>query len=155
MSNSFDDFLERITDPDLNSKIVKIIKPKIEKYFEESVQNSIIDFYNSYAPIDYLRTGNFLNVLNTARTYAYGDTIEMQVSNTSMDVYPGWGNQSLAPDGSFNMFYMNGYHGYDSIDGLLRIVSNPPHLQVLKDVQNGFGGRVYKDIKDACNEIFK
>lgn len=169
---SLDDFIAIVTNPDLNTKIANRIKPKIEKYFQDSVNNAISDFYNSYSPIDYERTYNFLSIVDSARTYQFGDTIEMSVSNDGMDVYPGWWGKSLSPDASMYMFYRNGYHGYDGgkfpnqnnihindwpdyQDGsqLLRAVSNPPHVQVQKDVESGFNGKIYKDIQKACKDI--
>lgn len=128
--NTLDDFIYRLTSQNIEEKIASALKPKMEIWFKDSVSNAIADFYDSYTPRHYERTGNFASIANNTRTFNFGNTLEMIVPSDSMHPYKSWfgnwiykkygvngknelkwANNVLNVDTAFDYFFMQGRHG--------------------------------------------
>lgn len=139
-------------------QLAKEVVPEINKLFKESVYDSLIDWYNDYSPMEYVRTQNFMNVYNSAYTSANGNILTLQVDSSRMNDYPGFSRlpyptyekQSLQANTAFDYMFVNGEHGHGC---WMMHQSIPPFDRVDRDFQSGFGGRVQKIIDNRAKKI--
>jgi hypothetical protein len=157
----------------LQKHIAEEIAPDVKKLFKESVRYSLIDYYNSYQPKDYIRTYNFMNgILESAKTSGKGNVLTMSVHSGFMDNYNGWsgsvpfgksylindiknspeGKKQLNASFAFDFFFVGGEHGHGK---WMMKKSLPPYMYVDADIEDGFGGRVDKLIDKAVDKILK
>ena len=156
----------------LEKNIANKVAPNINKLFIRSVERAIQNWYNDYSPRYYIRTGNFMNVVKSAKTRGNGNILRMSVDSGYMDNYHGWygysfGNtynitprkistfngQKLNSSMAFDFMFVQGEHGHGD---LLAHKSIPPYLYVERDIEDGFGGRAWKIIdKQMKNILFK
>ena len=80
---------------DLNDKIRIIenhlaeeVAPEVNELLKESVWFSLIGWYNDYYPKDYIRTYNFMKILDNTRTRGKGNRLTMTVDSGVMNSYP-------------------------------------------------------------------
>ena len=139
-------------------QLTKEVAPEINKLFKESVYDSLIDWYNDYSPMEYVRTQNFMNVYNSAYTSANGNILTLQVDSSRMNDYPGFSRppyptyekQPLQANTAFDDMFMNGEHGHGR---WMMHQSIPPFDRVDRDFRSGFGGRVQKIIDNKAKKI--
>lgn len=137
----------------LNNNLAEEIAPEVNKLLKESVNISLVDWYNDYDPKYYSRTNNFMRVSNTAKTTGEGNVLNMSVDSSSMDAYPGFfEGKNLEPDAAFDFFFMNGEHGH----GIFMMhQSLPPYMVIESDISDGFGGRIDGIIDEKIRQILK
>lgn len=61
------------------------VAPKLDAPFKRSVDLALHNYYGSYSPSFYWRTGNFMNVENTARTLGTGNSVTLIADSAGMD----------------------------------------------------------------------
>jgi hypothetical protein len=152
MAKDLDDFVNKLDR--LQNHIAEEVAPEVNKLFKESVQRSLVDYYNDYDPYSYQRTFNFMNgVIDSAKTSGKGNILTMSVNSGLMSSYPSWiGGNNLQPSAAFDFFFMSGEHGHGR---WMMKQSLPPHMYVDADVNDGFGGRVYEIINKTIDRILK
>jgi hypothetical protein len=152
VAKDIDDFARKLDR--LQNHMAEEVAPEVNKLFKESVQYSMVDYYNDYDPLAYQRTYNFMNgVINSARTSGKGNILTMSVDSGFMSSYSSWiGGRDLQPSTAFDYFFMNGEHGHGR---WMMKRSLPPQMYVDADVRNGFGGQVYKIISKTIDRILK
>lgn len=135
MGTVIDDLVKRFSR--LEKDLDAIVLPKAELFMRQALEYAITDFYMSYMPQDYDRTGNFFGLTNSPKFERSEHAIEMTVSSSGMSGYPGWnGEQGISADDAFDLLYMNGCHGGGK---WIKAVSVPPDLILenkIKDYQN-------------------
>jgi hypothetical protein len=169
VATDLDDLIKKLDI--LENHFAEKIAPEVNKLFKESVEYSLINYYNSYDPVYYQRTFNFMNgVLDSARTSGKGYVLTMSVSSGLMDNYKGWsgeapfgssyfitsetspGSKQLNASIAFDFFFMHGEHGHGK---WWRKNSVPPYVHVNADVMNGFGKRIDKVMYNKIKQILK
>lgn len=164
-------------------KIAERVAPRINNLFEESVANAMVDYYDSYDPESYKRTGNFMNAYKSARTSGKGNILTMSVDSGYMDNYPGfsgfgYGNtyttakiksknkdeepsdekesKEKAPTKKLNASIAFDFffkNGEHGHDSWLMTKSIAPQELITRDVDDKFGGRAEKIIQEEFNKI--
>ena len=110
MAKNLNDLISKLEN--LNNNLAEEIAPEVNKLLKESVNSSLVDWYNAYDPKVYKRTNNFMRSSNSAKTTGEGNTLIMSVDSSSMSDYPGFWGQTLDADAAFDFFFMNGEHGH-------------------------------------------
>jgi hypothetical protein len=169
LANGLDDLIKKLDR--LENHLAEEVAPEVNKLFKESVEYSLINYYNSYDPENYQRTFNFMNgVLDSARTSGKGNVLTMSVNSGLMDNYNGWsgnapfgssyfinrktspGSNQLNASIAFDFFFMNGEHGHGR---WWKKNSVPPYVHVNADIMSGFGKRVDKIMNNKIKQILK
>lgn len=136
---------------DIADHIAEKVTPEVNQLFKESVEKSLINYYNSYTPEWYKRTNNFMSVGESSTTVGKGNVIEMYVDHSPMHDYPGFNSKNPFPSAdAFDTFFDYGAHGYGS---WLMAMSTPPQQLVQKDVDSGFDGKIQKILQNAFKDI--
>ena len=131
--------------------IAEKIAPEVNQLFKESVEKSLINYYDSYSPDWYKRTNNFMSVGESSTTTGKGNVIEMYVDHSPMHDYPGFnGKKPLPSADAFDMFFDYGNHGHGY---WLKAISTPPQQLGQKDIDSGFNGKIQKILRDTFKNI--
>ena len=146
MAKDIDDLISKLEK--LNDNLAEEIAPEVNKLLKESVNFSLVDWYNDYDPKMYKRTNNS----NSTKTIGEGDTLIMTVDSSTMTDYPGFGVQTLDADTAFDYFFMNGEHGHGKY---MMHQSIPPYMTIENDISDGFGGRIDDIITKKINEFLQ
>ena len=136
----------------LNNNLAEEIAPEVNKLFKESVNISLVDWYNDYDPKVYKRTNNFMRSSNSAKTTGEGNILIMSVDSSPMSDYPGFWGQTLDADAAFDFFFMNGEHGHGKF---MMHQSLPPYMAIESDISDGFGGRIDGIVDEKIRQILK
>ena len=123
------------------------VAKEIKKDFETVVENAIDIYYDEYVPKEYIRTGNFLNVIKSANVLKASPTaIQLFASSKFMTPYStvdeNGNDKTVAPGVIFNSSFLLGEHGHDS-----RIkVDIPPFERIGNSIQTGINGAIRRGI---------
>ena len=150
MAKDLNDLISKLEK--LNNNLAEEIAPEVNILLKESVNFSLVDWYNDYDPKVYKRTNNFMRSSNSAKTTGEGNTLIMSVDSSPMSAYPGFWGQTLDADAAFDFFFMNGEHGHGK---WMMHQSLPPYMYVERDIESGFGGRLDKIINKRVDEILR
>lgn len=150
MAKDLNDLISKLEK--LNNNLAEEIAPEVNKLLKESVNFSLVDWYNDYDPKVYKRTNNFMRSSNSAKTTGEGNTLIMSVDSSPMSDYPGFWGQTLDADAAFDFFFMNGEHGHGKY---MMHQSLPPYMAIENDISDGFGGRIDDIITKKINEALK
>lgn len=148
LANDLQDLINKLKKVDTD--LAKTVAPKVNNLFKEAVNQSISNYYASYSPRMYARTGNFGNVPESATTMGVGETITMKVNSGVMGNYSGAFGTPLSANSAYNMFFMGGQHGHGM---WLMAVSEPPYNYVTQQVNSGFGGKINGVMQSALQRI--
>lgn len=122
---------------------------RLEPYVQESLDNAIADYYSYPEGSMYERTGNFrhwkASVKKEGSEYAV-----IQLSNDEMSPYSGMWGQELTLEGSMNLMFKGGMHGYGEY--CIGVMPSPYSL-VKKDADSGFNGAVSNLVREAASKL--
>lgn len=136
----------------IENYLAEEIAPEVNELLKESVWFSLIGWYNDYYPKDYIRTYNFMKILDNTRTRGKGNRLTITVDSGVMNSYPGFWGQKLQPSTAFDYMFMNGEHGHGR---WMMHRSRPLYIDIEKDIKSGFGGQLDIIVNKKIEEILR
>lgn len=128
-----------------------VIAPRLDAPFKSSLDKALHNYYGSYSPTFYDRTGNFMNVESSAKAIGAGNSVTLIASSDGMSPYPRWFSPTpFDASSAFGAFFQNGQHGGGRF---LMATSTPPETLVDKDVQSGFNGQLGSIVDSTLSSI--
>lgn len=135
---------------DRNShEIAGYVVDRLQPYVQKSLDSAIAEYYSYPEGSMYNRTGNFRN-WKASVTKENGDWAVINLSNDEMSPYPGMWGQELTQEGSMELMFQGGMHGYGEY--CIGVMPSPFSL-VQKDADTGFNGAVTDLIYEAASKI--
>lgn len=127
------------------------VAPKLEQMFNVAIGTSLDDFYGSYSPKQYERTGNLSGIASSSMVLGEGNTLVFFADSSYMHDYPGI-YKPLSASTGFDFMFMNGEHGHGRFHAA---DSFPPYDYVDRVIASKFGGQATRIIEETVGEILR
>lgn len=144
-----DEMIKRLEDileclQKIKTELPKKVINQYANHMQTFVTQAIDDFYLSYDPIRYKRTGNLLNFANGANIYTHNHSIKVDFSSEYMNDYKH-DSSDYVSTGAFQY----GIHGTSEI-----YVSSPTPIEIFKEKSYQFLTEQFEyEIEKAINKI--